>query len=218
MARYDGFATWYDEYLSMPFYDNVPAHVSRLVGTGSGLCLDVGCGTGVHLPLLESLGWSVVGVDVSADQLRLAHSRSGQVVLGDACDLPFAPGVFHRVVSVLTLTDLDDVEPFFAEARRLLHPTGRLVLLTTHPCFMGPFVRFDRDEGVAKINPGYRDTARVFEGPGIGDGVRSRVGTRHVPLAELLNKLIASGLRLESVHELDGELVPTLMAVAAARA
>ena len=217
-ARYDGWATWYDEYLKMPFYENIPAHLSRLVGPGSGLCVDIGCGTGVHLQLLQSLGWSVIGVDLSADQLRLASDRSPRVVQANACSLPFSSATFRRVVSVLTLTDFDDVGPFLSEAHRVLDRHGRFVILGTHPCFLGPFATIERDTGIARIHPGYRETARVFEGPGLGEGIRSKVGVRHVPLAELFNKLLAADLRLESVAELDGDTLPSLLAIVATKA
>ena len=73
----------------------------------------------------------------------------------------------------------------------------------------------DRPHGPAVVHPGYWNTERVFEGPGIGAGVRSRAGVRHVPLSELLNKLIASGLQLEHVEELGEGTVPWLLALKA---
>jgi SAM-dependent methyltransferase len=50
------------------------------VGPGDGDCLDLGCGTGRYLAAIESTGRTVVGVDRSADQLRLARSRFAQPV------------------------------------------------------------------------------------------------------------------------------------------
>ncbi len=217
VARYDGWADWYEEYLSGPFYENVPSDLARLVGSGSGLCLDVGCGTGVHLQLLRSLGWSVIGVDVSADQLRLARGRSSMISQADACVLPFPPGLFECSVSVLTLTDFDDVGPFFVEASRVLERQGRLVVVASHPCFAGPFATMEEGTGVAKIYPGYRDTQRVFEGPRLGEGIRSKVGVRHVPLAELFNKLLAAGFQLICVEELGNGTVPSLLAFVASK-
>ena len=76
----------------------------------------------------------------------------------------------------------------------------------------------ESDTGIARIHPGYRETARVFEGLGLGEGIRSKVGVRHVPLAELFNKLLAADLRLESVAELDGDTLPSLLAVVATKA
>ena len=108
--------------------------------------------------------------------------------------------------------------PFFREVERVLVPGGRLVVITTHPCFVGPFVKMEGGtSGVATIHPGYWDTERVFQGPGIGPGIRSRVGVRHVPLSELLNKLVVSELSLERVEELGKGPVPWLLALVATK-
>jgi SAM-dependent methyltransferase len=215
-ARYDSFAQWYDEYLGQALYDPIPDHIRRLVGEGEGLCVDVGCGTGVHLQTLARLGWSVVGVDLSADQLGIARTRFEGVIRADAGRLPIASGAAARCVSVLTLTDFDDVGPFFAEAARILQPDGQLVVITTHPCFIGPFAKTEGgSDGTIQIFPGYRNTERVFEGPGLGSGIRSRVGVRHVPMAELLNKLIGAGLRLLNVEELGDGTIPWVFSLVA---
>ena len=83
-APYDGLAEWYDDYLKHPIYADLPRHVGRLVGSGSGLCVDAGCGTGAHLGLLASRGWRVAGIDLSTDQLRLARGRWCSLVQADA--------------------------------------------------------------------------------------------------------------------------------------
>lgn len=216
-ARYDGWAEWYDQYLKgRPLYSDLPAHIGRLVGRGDGICIDVGCGTGVYLNTIASLGWSVVGVDLSVDQLRLASRRWSNVVQADAARLPFSPNHASRVVSVLIHTDVDDLGSFLREARRVLAPGGQLVLLATHPCFVGPFARMEGGpDGVTIIHPGYWNRERVFEGPGIGDGIRARVGVRHVPMADLLNGVLASGLQIDAVEELGDGAVPWLFALVA---
>ncbi len=217
-ARYDGWTDWYDAYLQQPAYSDVPAHVLRHVGVGAGICIDAGCGTGVHLETLASLGWSVIGLDVSACQLRLAIQRWPVVVQADVARMPFPDAFVARVVSVLTLCDFDDVEPFFREVDRILIPGGRLVVITTHPCFVGPFVKTPAGaREVVTIHAGYRNTQRLFAGPGIGDGIRSKVGVRHVPLAELLNKLVTSGLNVERVEEIGKATVPWLLALIAVK-
>ena len=47
--------------------------------------------------------------------------------------LPFADGVFDRVVSGLVLEHLSNPDAFFAEARRVLKPGGRAVVSGMHP-------------------------------------------------------------------------------------
>jgi ubiquinone/menaquinone biosynthesis C-methylase UbiE len=104
--------------------------LDRLVGAGPGLCLDLGCGTGVAIPELVERGWRVVGVDLSGDQLRLARQRAGapgaSLVAADATALPFADGSFDAVASVLTHTDFEHPEGAFAEAARVLRRGGHL--------------------------------------------------------------------------------------------
>src|SRR5919112_5602075 len=78
-ALYDGSADWYDDEIA-PFTLYATASIRRLFAQPSGRCLDLGCGTGLHLRTLVELGWSVVGVDISGDQLRRAKERMGEEV------------------------------------------------------------------------------------------------------------------------------------------
>ena len=91
--RYDGVAEWYDAFIRS--VDHTPAVLEvleRLLGTGPGVCLDLGCGTGVTFPVLARLRWSIVGVDISTDQLAVASSHAdavgAQLVAANASDEP----------------------------------------------------------------------------------------------------------------------------------
>jgi hypothetical protein len=68
-----------------------------------------------------------------------------------------------------------------------------------------------------RLYPGYRQTERTHVGPGLGEGLRRRVGVRHVPLAAFLNALLEPGLQLERVEEPGPEDYPRILAVAAVR-
>lgn len=189
----------------------------RLLGRGTGRFLEIGCGGGVLIPSVAAMGWSVVGVDVSADQLRVAEQRAGDVadslVLADAANLPFADSSFDAAASAFIHTDVDDVAPVFAEAARVLRRRGRFVYVGTHPCFVSPFVENAGDRRV--IHEGYRRAEWHMEGPGLGEGIRSRVGVRHVPLAEFVNAVISSGLTLVHVEESGSDDPPQLLAFSA---
>lgn len=71
------------------------------------LVLDLGCGDGRHLQLLERLGYSSIGLDLSADLLHGAQTRSGdgpflRLVRGDMRRLPFPEDSFCSVLSLFT--------------------------------------------------------------------------------------------------------------------
>lgn len=221
MTRYDGLADWYDEQITGPLADyNSTGYetLQRLVGPGTGACLDLCCGGGITLAPLSRLGWHVVGLDESSDQLRVARSRAPdvEVVQGDATAMPFADESFDVVASVFVHTDVEDFPALVADAARVLRPGGRFVQVGTHPCFTGPFAEL-KDEGRRLIHPGYRETTRTSEGIGLRPGgIRASVSMRHVPLAGLLRAFIQAGLAVDHVEE-PGEQDPPLFLAICAR-
>jgi ubiquinone/menaquinone biosynthesis C-methylase UbiE len=98
-SRYDGHAEWYDSW-NKPHAERNTPEVRDLLGPGQGLCLDLGCGSGLYFGVLGSTGRTVVGLDRSADQLRIARGRSRQILQGDASALPFANGTFPTVTAL----------------------------------------------------------------------------------------------------------------------
>src|SRR4051812_7959025 len=118
-ARSDGIAKWYDGWRPELTPDELAA-LMRLLGTGDGRCLDVGCGTGVATTVVAELGWSAVGVDISTELLDVARRRGLDVVEGSAQALPFEDATFDAAASVWTHTDLSDFKGAVAEVARVL--------------------------------------------------------------------------------------------------
>lgn len=206
-ARYDGLADWYDRQLDGAHHrDDV---LRRHLPDGAGWALDVGCGTGRTVALMAEHGWDPIGLDVSADQLRLARSRTDTLVQGDAERLPIASESVGLVVSAWTSTDVNHFDRMLAEIARVLIRGGRYLFYGVHPCFNGPHVE-STAERTRIVHPSYRDARRHTSAPWWGrDGIRVRVGgMRHVPLAEFINAHISAGLRLDHVAEPDEEPVP----------
>jgi SAM-dependent methyltransferase len=204
--RYDGLAEWYETNVS----SFTASALRELLGPGQGRCLDLGWRPGVHIAALTEMGWRVVGLDLSPDQLRLARERVGaladDLVLGNAAELPFADASFEAVVSAFVHTDVDDFSAVAREVQRVLVPGGRFVYVGTHPCFIGPFAERSADDRSRRLHKGYRDAGWHNEGPRIRTtGLRHRVGVRHVPLAELVNAIVATGLLLERFAEGGGD-------------
>jgi len=93
--RYHGFAEWYDANIGV-FAQAAGRDLLDLLGSGPGRCLDLACGTSINLRRLADAGWAVVGVDLSADQLRLARQRAPEsvaLIQADATHLPTRIGV-----------------------------------------------------------------------------------------------------------------------------
>ncbi|NUW37122.1 class I SAM-dependent methyltransferase [Nonomuraea sp. SMC257] len=217
--RYDGLAEWYDQVNAAWAEGNRP-FLLDLLGPGTGLCLDLGCGTGQNAETLRSTGRTIVGLDHSADQLRLARSRRGPgeaILRGDAAALPFADGVFTTVAALWISTDVDDFAVVTREAARVLRPGGTLVFFGAHPCFTGPHTE-DRADGGRVVHPTYRTAGRHAAAPWWReDGIRARLGMRHVPLADLLNAFTAAGLVIARTVEPPGGPVPRVLGLRAGK-
>jgi SAM-dependent methyltransferase len=215
-ARYDAAVDWYESFRPA-LGEHEERVLRRLLGQGPGRCLDAGCGTGVALPVLGALGWTVVGVDESEQALARARGRGGDVVAGDLQALPFADATFDSAVSIWTHTDVDDFAAAVREVARVLRRDALFVYLGAHPCFIGPHSRFVHAEGVPTLHPGYRTGGR-YEGSEAGldpDGLRALVGAVHVPLGAFVQAFPAAGFAIEAFEELElpGREYPYMVAL-----
>jgi SAM-dependent methyltransferase len=213
-ARYDGVADWYDRELATSELGvSARRTAMRLLGPGPGRLLDLGCGGGSHAVAFSSLDWTVTGIDVSDEQLRLAHARGIDAVRADAARLPFASASFDAAVSMWTHTDLDDFAGALSESARVLRPGGAFVYLGVHPCFVGPHSRFVAGLGMPELHPGYRVEGRYDDAPGVSpQGLRAKVGAVHIPLGRFLQLFVDAGFRLERFEEPGQRPYPLMIA------
>jgi SAM-dependent methyltransferase len=210
-ARYDGHADWYDAWArsdGAAAMASAQAVLGELVPAGNGLALDLGCGTGLHADVIRRRGYRALGLDVSADQVRLARTRM-PVVRADGRAVPLCDGVARLVVSVLTHTDVEDFAGLVGEAVRVLAPGGCFVYVGVHPCFVSP-VAERLGDGV-RLHPGYRVAGWQERTPFTGNAVRSRVGVHHLPLQDLLAATLHADAPLDAVLERGGDAVPELL-------
>jgi SAM-dependent methyltransferase len=105
--------------------------------------LDIGCGTGTTvLRLAEAVGpgGTVLGVDISEQQLALARRRlqaagvpQAQVVLDDAATRDFPPATFDLAFTRFGVMFFADPVAAFSNIRRAMKPGGRLALAVFRP-------------------------------------------------------------------------------------
>lgn len=106
----------------------LPARLS-----GSTRILDVGCGTGVMLEELRRFG-EVVGVDSEPAAVAFCRRRGeDRVELATGAELPFSDAAFDVVTLLDVIEHIDEEETMLAEVRRVLAPSG--VLLVTVPAY-----------------------------------------------------------------------------------
>jgi ubiquinone/menaquinone biosynthesis C-methylase UbiE len=95
--------------------------------------VDVGCGMGGFARQLAQRARSVVGIDLSAEMIRLANEQSAglsnlRFVVADFLTLPIQDNSVDVVASIAALHHVE-FEPALRRVSRWLKPGGRLVVL-----------------------------------------------------------------------------------------
>jgi ubiquinone/menaquinone biosynthesis C-methylase UbiE len=133
--EYAGLAAGYDRRWAAYVERSLALLRPHVEGAELGVVLDLGCGTGSLL--LRLAAWRAyvaryVGVDASPEMLAVARTKligGAALTAGDVAALPLAEGRFDTVISASSLHDWPDPRRALDEARRVLRPGGRLLLL-----------------------------------------------------------------------------------------
>jgi SAM-dependent methyltransferase len=123
------------------------ASLIAFIGRGTGDALDVGCGEGRVSRVLKECGYRVMAID-PVEKLISAAEQAGSADLygiAAAADLPFENCSFDLAVAYNVLMDVEGVPEALKEIRRVLRPSGTVVISIVHPFadrgqFAGPEV------------------------------------------------------------------------------
>ena len=159
-AAYDRWARHYDTYDNPMVYAAervLPAALGDLRGAKM---FEFGCGTGRNLELARGMGAAWVGgCDLSVGMLEKARARDGGCALSVfdmsklGAELPVAAGSVDVVLFCLTLEHVADLKAPLREARRILRPGGRVVMVEIHPflSLSGVEAHFVDEGGLVKM-------------------------------------------------------------------
>jgi SAM-dependent methyltransferase len=196
--------------------------LERYVGPEASMdIVDVGCGSGRNLELLDQFGHAV-GVEPPGPGLDACRERglgTERVAEGTALSLPFDEGSFDLACAFDVLEHLDDDGAGLAEMRRVLRPSG-LVLLTVpayrflwsvHDEALGHRRRYVASELHSLLNRGGFSVIRrsyAISIPLLGiigfriaqglDPTSREKGASYVEVPDWINNLLIGALKVES--------------------
>jgi toxoflavin synthase len=139
-AEYDAISSKYTELVKtdpQKIFVQYPSAL-KLLGNVSGLnVLDVGCGSGALAQELSSRGASVVGYDISAEQIANAKKLETNIEFLVSDPRYFkTEKKFDKAVSVLVLhyaKDQEHLKDFFLSTFRTLKDNGEFVCILSNP-------------------------------------------------------------------------------------
>ncbi len=105
-------------------------------GSGKARLIDIGCGFGANLRVLDPLG-DVVGVDVSLEALRSIEKRPTLgLVQAEADALPFRADAFDVIALLAVIEHIDHDDTVLAETHRVARSGARQILCTSAFMFL----------------------------------------------------------------------------------
>jgi len=139
-------ASWYDQLVGEKGSDYheqviIPGSLKLLNPQKHEKILDVACGQGVLCRELAKKGSDITGIDASPNLIKIAKQRSSDIkyFTADAKSLKmFEDNSFDKVSCIMAIQNMDPLEPVISEMNRVLKPNGKLLLVTSHPCFRIP--------------------------------------------------------------------------------
>jgi ArsR family transcriptional regulator len=197
--------------LSLPA-ETVEARLLELLPPGElGHALDIGTGTGRLLECLAPRIASGLGVDASRTMLALARVRLASpefshcsVRLADMYALPLPDASFDFVFMQMVLHYAEDPAAAMAEARRVMAPGGRLIVVD-----LAPHDRTSLVEQMAHRRLGFADAdvEKLLNGAGLAAGRPVAVPTQAAGAAPLC-------VRIWQAHAPNNVFSPEIEAIA----
>lgn len=165
--------------------------------------LDLGCGEGqITRRLMADGRTTVIGMDPTQNQLKVARQRGGSFVRGESVHLPFASDSFDAVLACLVFEHVRDLDQSISEIARVLVPGGRFCFFLNHPLLQTPDSGWIDDQFVDPPEQYWRIGAYLAEVERVEEVEKGVfIPFIHRPLSRYLNCLSSHGLALEWMSE-----------------
>lgn len=172
------------------------------IGPGVGTAIEIGCGEGRVARLLGELGFDVTATDPVPALVKAARAaesaKNFAICAADA--LPFADASFDLAVAYNVLMDVEDIPAALREIRRVLRPSGQLVVSIVHPIAdIGRFDDEDPDAPFSITEPYFG--RREFHGTENRDGIEMPFFGWSQPLEAYSLALEAAGFAITALRE-----------------
>jgi SAM-dependent methyltransferase len=193
------------EWARSPGHDAFWAYQKSLInfiGRGQDEALEVGCGEGRVSRLLRRLEYRVTASDPVTELVKAAQEADSAhaYTVADAAALPFRNSMFDLIVAYNVLMDVNDVSVTLKEIRRVLRPSGQLVLSIVHP-FADHGIFADTGPDSPFVLRGNYFGRQRFEGAENRNGLQMHFAGWSQPLEAYVSALEDAGLAITSLRE-----------------
>lgn len=156
---YDNWSGQYDTNINKTRDLEAIALQQTLAGSEFDNCLEIGCGTGKNTAWLLTRAKTITAVDLSAKMLAKAkekiNSNKVNFIQADILqDWNFADSTYSLISFSLILEHIENLEPIFEKASKIIAPDGYIYIGELHPFkqYTGSKARYDTDEGVQVVS------------------------------------------------------------------
>lgn len=145
-ASWGKFASWYGELTRDPksYQQKVilPGVLKILDLKGDEKIIDIGCANGFFTNEFAKKAKYVVGIDIAKNLINAAAKNfkrpNLKFLIGDAQNLPFLKDKFDVATMIMAIENINCADAALKEARKILSPNGKLLIVMNHPAFRIP--------------------------------------------------------------------------------
>lgn len=122
----------------IPLKERVELSVMNLPAKKGGRLLDVGCGNGIFLEKMRSLGWEVVGVEMDEKAVKIGRERFAlDIYQGSIEEVDLPTESTDAITMHHVIEHVPDPIGALKVCLKILKPRGRLVLITPNILSLG---------------------------------------------------------------------------------